>query len=520
MIKVAASAATLLATGLAFAATYAPSLPSRTTVTVITTPTPTPTAATGQWVDCAKEGGACVVSGPTMVRYGAGDKFVIKEVTGQFSCGNAFFGDPAYGIVKSCSYIPIAAAVKWIDCATEGQVCIVPAQAQVRYGAKGVFSLKDVTSRVVCANSVFGDPIRGVVKSCAYQLTSATAQAASVELDSIPSNFDINKYLVPSWGTGDIPSTMAPDVVGAFRFICSPGQVLADDPIVYPGQPGRSHLHQFFGNTAANANSTYASLRTTGDSTCNNMLNRSAYWMPAMMNGRGRVVRPDYVAVYYKRRPVNDPECLRLAVKGCRDVPRGLRYVFGYNMATGEGGGFYFNCDGPTATPGHYADIIDAAKACPIGNRLGAVIDAPQCWDGKNLDSADHRSHMAYPGYGGWGYLKCPDTHPYAIPAFTLGAWYTVDADLDRSGEWRPSMPTWSFSSDNMPGMEAKRPGSTMHADWFGAWDDDVKKMWTDNCIDKLLNCSGGDLGNGKQLRMFDSFSWYANPRVVDPPAS
>ena len=25
--------------------------------------------------------------------------------------------------------------------------------------------------------------------------------------------------------------------------------------------------------------------------------------------------------------------------------------------------------------------------------------------------------------------------------------------------------------------------------------------MWTDGCINSLLNCSGGDLGNGKQLK-------------------
>ena len=126
---------------------------------------------------------------------------------------------------------------------------------------------------------------------------------------------------------------------------------------------------------------------------------------------------------------------------------------------------------------------------------------------------------MAYPDYGWWGYEKCPDTHPYVIPTFTLGAWYTTDADLDRSGNWSATTSTWRLSSDAMPGMAPKRPGTTMHADWFGAWDDNVIKMWSGNCVDKLLNCSGGDLGNGKQLRMFDGFSWNANPRVVDPPA-
>jgi hypothetical protein len=336
-------------------------------------------------------------------------------------------------------------------------------------------------------------------------------------LAEIKSNFDVNTELVASWGTGAIPASAAPDVVGAFRFICTPSHLSYDDPIVYPGQPGRAHLHQFFGNTLANASSTYESLRTTGESTCNNKINRSAYWMPAMMNGKGKVVRPDYVTIYYKRRPASDPWCTQNAL-ACVDLPRGLRYVFGFDVnnpqsaATGAG---YFNCDGPTAVSGHYPNIVAAAKNCPVGNRLGAIIGAPTCWDGKNLDSPDHRSHMAYEAGG-----RCPSTHPYAIPAFTMGAWYTTDEDLDRSGSWDGSRPTWHLSSDVMPGQPMMIPGSSFHADWFGAWDDSIMRVWMDNCIDKLLSCSGGDLGNGKQLKMFDGFSWEAKPRVVDPPST
>jgi hypothetical protein len=51
-----------------------------------------------------------------------------------------------------------------------------------------------------------------------------------------------------------------PMCVGAFRMTCQAGQVLADDPVVYPGQPGKSHLHQFYGNESADAFSTYLSL--------------------------------------------------------------------------------------------------------------------------------------------------------------------------------------------------------------------------------------------------------------------
>ena len=264
--------------------------------------------------------------------------------------------------------------------------------------------------------------------------------SGSVELSSIPSNFDVASELVPAWGNGAIPVSGAPDVVGAFRFICNPAHLAKDDPIVYPGQAGKSHLHQFFGNTAANANSTYESLRTTGQSTCNSPLNRSAYWMPAMMNGKGQVVRPDYISIYYKRRPASDPKCTASnpgAMGDCVDLPRGLRFVFGYDMVSNQTptGAAYFNCDGPTATPGHYPTIVEAARNCPTGNKLGAVINAPDCWDGKNLDSPNHRDHMAYGSYGNDGY-KCPSTHPKVIPTFTMGVWYTTDADLDRSGTW------------------------------------------------------------------------------------
>jgi len=344
--------------------------------------------------------------------------------------------------------------------------------------------------------------------------TTTTTAAGYPELTMIPSNFDVNSELVPAWGTGAIPGQDS--VVGAFRFICNAGQVLADDPIVYPGQPGKSHLHQFYGNTGANASSTYSSLRTSGSSTCMSPLNRSAYWMPAMLDGKGNVVRPDYVQIYYKRRPVTDPivsDPANPQYEGkAAALPNGLRFIFGFNMLNpGDSptGQAYFNCDGPTAVPGAYSTMAAALANCPAGNRLGALITAPECWDGTNLDSADHRSHVAYPQYGDWGYQKCPAGYPYVIPTFKLGAWYSIVTGDDTS--------KWTLSSDAMfPNLPK---GATLHADWFGAWDDTVMAMWMDNCINKLLNCSGGDLGNGRQMKMYDGFSWNANPRLVPIPS-
>jgi hypothetical protein len=324
---------------------------------------------------------------------------------------------------------------------------------------------------------------------------------------AIASEFDPYSELTAA----PIPASAAPDVVGAFRFVCSAGQLLHDDPIVYPGQPGKSHLHQFYGNTGANASSTYASLRKSGQSTCMSPLNRSAYWMPAMLDGKGNVVRPDHIQIYYKRRPKSDPKCSLTsgdpAAEGnCVNLPNGLKFVFGYDMVTGTPptGETYFNCKGTGATAGHYATIEAAVGKCVTGGQIGAVIKAPACWDGKNLDSANHRDHVAYAAYYN-GIYKCPTTHPYVIPGFTLQAWYTIAAGDD--------LKLWSLASD---AMHPELPhGSTFHADFFMAWDPTVHDMWESNCLDKLLNCSAGVLGNGWMMKQFDGFSWYANPRLV-----
>jgi hypothetical protein len=241
-----------------------------------------------------------------------------------------------------------------------------------------------------------------------------------------------------------------------------------------------------------------------------------------MLDGKGNVVQPDYVTVYYKRRPLSDPKCGGLnsvanAEGTCVAIPNGLRFVFGWDptginsIPTGFG---YFNCQGPTAAPGHYSTIIQAAAKCPAGagNLLGFIIMAPTCWNGTQLDVPDHRSHVIYmdPHHGGTGQPTCRADHPFVIPSFLLGTWYSVKAGDD------PTL--WSFSSDAMAPGEPH--GYTMHGDFFEAWDPAVKAMWTESCVDKLLNCSAGDLGNGKQLiGPVPAYGWVNPVHLVPIPS-
>jgi hypothetical protein len=331
----------------------------------------------------------------------------------------------------------------------------------------------------------------------------------------IDSNFARDPLIVRGYDhglPGNLPKSMAPDVVGAFRFVCGPGHLNYDDPILYPGQKsGSPHLHQWYGNTSGNYASTYAGLRSSGESTCSNKLNRSAYWVPALMNAAGKVIMPDFLSIYYKRRPNGDPECLKEAAKGCIGLPTGLRVVSGYDMKRmrqpqQENLTFHFRCISPGKPSDHRDDLAKAMADCGGAGQIMAAINFGSCWNGK-LDSADHRSHVTQAGYGSWGYLKCPAAYPYVIPELTQQIAYTIRKD--DGAIW--------FSSDRMNGMQMVG-GSTFHADYMEAWDPRTRATWERECIGKLRDCSDGELGDGTMLKR-GSLPVLASPRVMAAPS-
>ena len=75
-----------------------------TTTPTAPAPAPAPAPSDTGWTACAVEGGVCAVTGTHQVRYGANGLYATKTVTGPVACTNAVFGDPAYRVVKSCSY--------------------------------------------------------------------------------------------------------------------------------------------------------------------------------------------------------------------------------------------------------------------------------------------------------------------------------------------------------------------------------------------------------------------------------
>ena len=263
--------------------------------------------------------------------------------------------------------------------------------------------------------------------------------------------------------------------VGAFRLRCPFSHFLFDDPIVYPGQPGRSHLHVFFGNTGVNANTTIENLTTTGNSTCNGgTVNRTGYWAPAMVDMQSnQVVKPEFADFYYKTgyRGVRPSEV--------QPFPRGLRMIAGDSMnRVGDpyNSAYEFACrDNPTITGPSFV-------SCPVGDRMIQRIFFPQCWDGVNLDSPDHKSHMAYPNGG------CPASHPVPLPEFSIHIYYPITV----AGEENH----WRLSSDTYSGPA----GYSSHADWMNGWNQSIMEAWVKNCDNPSLDCHSHLLGDGRML--------------------
>lgn len=268
--------------------------------------------------------------------------------------------------------------------------------------------------------------------------------------------------------------------IGAFRIPCRYSHMAFVDPIVYPGQPGRAHLHTFFGNTAVNPNSTASSLASSGNSTCpGGIANRSSYWVPSMIDtATDKPLIPNGAIWYYKTGYLGvTPESVQV-------MPAGLRLIAG-SQATATAAPaswdakYRWHCETATGQHNNYGLTI---PNCSAGEKVAVEIWFPQCWDGVNLDSADHRSHMAYASNG------CPSSHPVPLPELALNISWKVET----SGQAR----NFRLSSD----MNGNPAGVTIHADFFEAWQPSIKQAFVENCLNESKDCHAYLLGDGRTL--------------------
>ena len=154
-----------------------------------------------------------------------------------------------------------------------------------------------------------------------------------------------------------------------------------DDAIALAGQPGASHNHTYIGNMAVDAATTAASL-VGGQSTCGDVGDASAYWVPTLYAGR-RALRPLVSVGYYVRRTSGPVQAF----------PAGLKMIAGDAKARRQQplARVGWACGGFGATP-----RSATVPACPPDRSLHMRVTFPNCWNGRDLDSADHKRHLAY----------------------------------------------------------------------------------------------------------------------------
>jgi hypothetical protein len=112
--------------------------------------------------------------------------------------------------------------------------------------------------------------------------------------------------------------------------------------------------------------------------------------MPTMIDtSTGKPIAPDAAIFYYKQGYALTPSSI------IQPLPAGLRMIAGDpTNAAPDPGPTVFKCiGGPNDSNDQYGPSI---PNCDAGAQVFHTITFPQCWDGKNLDSPDHKSHMSY----------------------------------------------------------------------------------------------------------------------------
>lgn len=276
----------------------------------------------------------------------------------------------------------------------------------------------------------------------------------------------------------------AGDGNGQFRIVCVPSHMSNDDPIVYPNQQGAAHHHTFFGNTSVNYATDPSKIADVGNSVCQGgTANRSAYWIPSLINTETNApIKPNESVWYYKTQYIVPKTMITVP-------PKGLRFIAGDMKSKVKQADYIvdFKCHdkGNTREWGQGQTI----PACGAGNVLSMGIYAPQCWDGKNLDSPDHMAHMAY---ASWTYStanKCPTTHPVPIPKLSLNIYWNIDTNAKVR-----------LSSDNYA-YDGNNAGHSAHADWINGWQTDIMGSIVKNCLNRGVDCHVGVLGDGRNLQ-------------------
>ncbi|WP_199549977.1 DUF1996 domain-containing protein [Streptomyces sp. N35] len=252
------------------------------------------------------------------------------------------------------------------------------------------------------------------------------------------------------------------------------GKFNPDNVIVAPGvSNGAHHMHDYVGNQATDAFSSDEDL-ANGRTTCRNQRDKSTYYWPVLriQNGQeeedaqadgggndqnvGEIQTPDQVTLKF----VGNPTAKVVA------MPRFLRIITGDAKAFTNGNA---NANASWSCTGfENRQLKDKYPLCPEGSKVVRTFKFQSCWDGANIDSANHRTHVAFAGADG----RCPQGFR-AIPQLVQRIVYDVP-------------PEPNFAVDSFP--EQLHKPVTDHGDFINVFADREMRRLV-NCVNRGDRC-------------------------------